>query len=426
MQIANCKLQIANCKFEETSGDQVASQLSGPRVPPNLQFAICNLQFAIFVLGMTSEQDLYWMQRALTLAERGRGHVEPNPLVGAVVVRDGQIVGEGWHEGFGQAHAEANALAGADARRATLYVTLEPCCHHGKTAPCTAAVITAGIRRVVAALQDPYSEVSGRGAAALRAAGVEVEIGTAENEARCQNAPYLKLITTGRPFVHAKWAMTLDGKIATKAGDSHWISNEKSRRYVHELRGRMDAIVIGAGTARADDPLLTARPPGPRQAMRIVVTRRGDLDCESQLVRTARETPVLIATQAAANATQVARLQAAGCEVLVFPTTGDTETIDQLLAELGRRRLTNVLVEGGPGLLGGFFDARAIDEVSVFIAPLLIGGRTAPSPIGGTGVESILRGCRLEDLGVERFDADVLVRGRTAYGDLAPVTHPAS
>src|SRR5262249_11888135 len=203
---------------------------------------------------------------ALHRAGRGRGGAEPNPLVGAVVVRDGKVVGEGWHRRYGEAHAEVNALAAAGeaARGATLYVTLEPCCHHGKTPPCTDAVLRAGIARVVAAMSDPFPQVSGQGTAQLRAAGVSVEVGLGEKEARRLNAPYLKLLATGRPYVHAKWAMTLDGKIATRTGDSKWISNRASRARVHELRGRMDAILVGIGTALAGDPLLTARPPGPR------------------------------------------------------------------------------------------------------------------------------------------------------------------
>src|SRR5207253_7885382 len=215
-------------------------------------------------------------RRALELAERGRGYVEPNPLVGAVVVHDGRIIGEGWHQRYGEAHAEVNALtaAGDAARGATLYVTLEPCCHHGKTPPCTDAVLRAGVQRVVAAMLDPFPQVSGKGADLLRAAGVTVDVGLCEAEARRLNAPYLKLLATGLPYVTAKWAMTLDGKIATRTGDSKWISNEASRRRVHELRGRMDAIIVGIGTALADDPLLTARPTGPRTPARIVLDSR--------------------------------------------------------------------------------------------------------------------------------------------------------
>src|SRR3954451_2333572 len=226
-----------------------------------------------------TDTDRDWMRQALQLAERGRGVVEPNPLVGAVVVRGGVAVGEGWHQRFGGPHAEVHALAAAGdaARGATLYVTLEPCCHYGKTPPCTDAVLRAGIARVVAAMTDPFPQVAGQGVAILRAAGVDVETGTGEAEARRLNAPYLTLLGKGRPYVHAKWAMTLDGKIATAAGDSKWISGDASRRLVHDLRGRMDAIIVGAGTVRADDPLLTARPPEPRTPARIVLSTSGRL-----------------------------------------------------------------------------------------------------------------------------------------------------
>ena len=239
--------------------------------------------------------------RALDLAERGRGYVEPNPLVGAVLVNDGRVVGEGWHERFGQAHAEINALAraGEAARGATCYVTLEPCCHVGKTPPCTDALIRAGVARVSAALEDPFPQVAGQGAQRLRAAGIPVGIGLCAREARRQNAPYLQLLRSGRPYVHAKWAMTLDGKIATRSGDSKWISNEASRRPVHELRGRMDAILVGIGTVLADDPMLTARPAGPRVATRVILDGRARLPLASQIVQTARVVPTLLVTASA-------------------------------------------------------------------------------------------------------------------------------
>src|SRR6478752_9858422 len=238
---------------------------------------------------MTTDAD--YMARALELAARGRGAVEPNPLVGAVVVRDGAVVGQGWHEQFGQAHAEVNALrqAGDRARGATLYVTLEPCCHFGKTPPCTEAVVRAGVRRVVAAMLDPFPQVAGQGASRLREAGVVVEVGVGEAAARRLNAPYLKSLRTGRPWVHAKWAMTLDGKIATRTGESKWITGEAARARAHELRGRMDAVIVGKGTLLADDPLLTARPPGPRTATRVVLTASGKgLPISCRLLETAQ------------------------------------------------------------------------------------------------------------------------------------------
>ena len=263
--------------------------------------------------------DLWHMQRALELAAQGQGFVEPNPMVGCVIARGAEIVGEGWHRRFGQAHAEVEALriAGSRARGATLYVTLEPCCHQGKTPPCTRAVLAAGVARVVAAMADPFPQVAGGGLAELRAAGVEVQTGILENQARKLNAPYLKLLSAGRPWVVAKWAMTLDGKIAARTGDSRWISSPASRQLVHQLRGRMDAILVGRGTAAADDPQLTARPPGPRTALRIVVDTRASLSLASRLVRTAREVPVLVAVGPEAASADCANLQAAGCEVLV-------------------------------------------------------------------------------------------------------------
>jgi diaminohydroxyphosphoribosylaminopyrimidine deaminase / 5-amino-6-(5-phosphoribosylamino)uracil reductase len=357
--------------------------------------------------------DLHWMQCALELAERGRGFVEPNPLVGAVVVRDGAIVGEGWHQRYGGPHAEVNAFAAAGeaARGATLYVTLEPCCHHGKTPPCTDAVLRAGVSRVVVAMSDPFPQVSGRGSEILRAAGLSVEVGLCEAEARRLNAPYLKLLSTGKPYVHLKWAMTLDGKIATRTGDSKWISNESSRRKVHELRGRMDAIVVGIGTALADDPQLTARPPGARTAARVVLDSQGRLPLDSALVRTARDIPVIVVTagQAGENAR---RLHELGCEVLELPGTGGRPSVDALLTDLGRRRMTNLLVEGGAGVLGSFLDARAVGEVHVFVAPRLAGGAAAHSPVGGVGVARIADSLSLDEMEVEQIEGDVYLHGR--------------
>src|SRR5687768_16016216 len=291
------------------------------------------------------------MSRALALALRGEGHVEPNPMVGCVLVRDGQIVGEGFHERFGGPHAEVNALAAAgdQSRGATAYVTLEPCCHHGKTPPCTRALLAAGVKRVVVAVEDPFPQVRGSGIKELREAGIKCEVGVQAEEAEWVLAPYRKLIAIGRPWVIAKWAMTLDGKLATRSGDSKWISGEASRQLVHELRGRVDAIVVGRGTAEQDDPLLTARPTGPRVATRIVLDRRATLASSSKLVQTTGDAPVLVVVGQAASEEDQARLRAAGCEVVLL---GPHESLDELLCELGKRRMTNVLVEGGATVLG--------------------------------------------------------------------------
>jgi diaminohydroxyphosphoribosylaminopyrimidine deaminase/5-amino-6-(5-phosphoribosylamino)uracil reductase len=359
--------------------------------------------------------DLFWMRRALAEAERGRGAVEPNPLVGAVVVQQGRLVGFGHHARFGGPHAEVVALeaAGAAARGGALYVTLEPCCHHGKTPPCTEAVLRAGIQRVVAAITDPFPRVAGGGFAQLRAAGVAVDSGVLEAEARRQNAPYLKLLATGRPYVIAKWAMTLDGKIATSTGDSRWISGPRARALVHELRGRVDAIAVGIGTVLADDPQLTARPPGPRTAARVVLDSAARMPLESQLVRTARAVPVWVAVTERASAERRAALAARGCEILVHPGSGPVPLVP-LLEALGRRAVTSLLVEGGGTVLGALLDAGQVDAVDVYIAPRIAGGNAAPGPAGGLGCQRMAEALRLEHVHVSTIEGDLRVQGTIA------------
>jgi diaminohydroxyphosphoribosylaminopyrimidine deaminase/5-amino-6-(5-phosphoribosylamino)uracil reductase len=357
--------------------------------------------------------DEAWMRQALALAERGRGAVEPNPLVGAVLVRGGKAIGEGWHQHFGGPHAEIHALEAAteEPRNATLFVSLEPCCHHGKTPPCTEAIVRAGVRKVVAAMADPFPRVAGGGVRALRAAGVEVEIGTCEAEARRLNAPYLQLLTKGRPWVHAKWAMTLDGKIATKTGDSRWISNEASRRAVHMLRGRMDAILVGIGTVLADNPRLTARPPGPRTPVRIILDSQARLPIDSLLASTGRETPTLVAVTPQALADRRAALQKLGCEVLVLPEDQGHCSLPSLLDELGSRRFTNVLVEGGSELMGSLRDAGFLNEVHVFVAPLLGGGLEGKTPMAGRGADKVAEALQLMDCQVDMIGTDLYYHG---------------
>lgn len=361
----------------------------------------------------SAELDRWHMARALDLATLGAGRVEPNPLVGCLIARGAEIVGEGYHRRFGGPHAEIEALAiaGPRARDATVYVTLEPCCHHGKTPPCTEALIAAGVRRVVAAQQDPFPQVAGAGLATLERAGIHVQCGVLAEEAARLNAPYLKLVHTGRPWVIAKWAMTLDGKLASRTGDSRWISTATSRQIVHTLRGQVDCILIGRGTAETDDPLLTPRPPGPRTPLRIVVDSRASLASASQLVRTAGEYPLLVAAGPQAAEADRRRLTAAGCEVLVLPGTNYGERLDQLLTELGRRRLTNVLVEGGARLLGSLFDTGQIDYVHAFIAPVLVGGSEAASPLAGEGLERIAQSLRLAHLKTQTVEHDLYVQG---------------
>jgi diaminohydroxyphosphoribosylaminopyrimidine deaminase/5-amino-6-(5-phosphoribosylamino)uracil reductase len=264
---------------------------------------------------------------------------------------------------------------------------------------------------VVVAQRDPFPAVAGAGLAELQAAGIEVETGVQGAAARRLNAPYLKLLAGGRPWVIAKWAMTLDGKIAASTGDSRWISGEASRQRVHELRGQVDAILVGRGTAAADDPLLTARPLGPRQAVRIVVDSRATLASDSQLVRTAGEAPLLVAAGPQAAAADRLRLETAGCEVFVSEAQSPGERLEALLDELGRRRMTNVLVEGGARLLGGFFDRRLIDEVHVFVAPRLAGGAAAPTPMAGTGVEWMRDSLRLDRTDWRSLGEDLYLSG---------------
>ena len=362
------------------------------------------------------EFDASHMARALELAARGQGCVEPNPMVGCTIVHDGETVGEGFHQRFGGPHAEVDALAvaGPRAAGATAYVTLEPCCHQGQTGPCSQALIRAGVRRVVIAQQDPFPRVSGGGINELRQAGIEVEVGLLESAARELNAPYLKLITTGRPFIIAKWAMTLDGKLATRSGDSRWISGHASRAIVHRLRGQVDAILVGRGTAAADDPLLTARPAGPRTAARIVLDSQAALSPTSQLARTARESPVIVAVSDRSPAEHRQRLAAAACEVLVCSGTTHTERLLWLLDDLGRRRMTNILVEGGSELLGSLFDAGQIDELHVFIAPKIIGGQDAPSAMSGRGLELMAQALSLSAPQIQPCGPDIYIHGRLA------------
>ena len=369
--------------------------------------------------------DQTWMRRALAEAARGRGRVEPNPMVGAAIVRDGRLVAVGHHERFGGPHAEVNALRDAveGARGATLFVTLEPCCHAGKTPPCVEAVIASGIARVVAAMRDPFPRVAGGGFRRLREAGIAVESGLLEAEARLLNGPYLKRLDTGRPFVTAKWAMTLDGKTACASGDSKWISGPRCRAFVHEIRGRMDGILVGIGTVLADDPELTARPPGPRQPSRIVLDSAARLPFDSRLARTADGPPVWVAATSAASTHRVSMLVDRGVEVLVMPGEG-LVPIPDLLDELGCRGLSNLLVEGGGRVLGAFVDAGEIDAVEVFIAPILEGGSHEHGPLRGLGVTRMAEALRLRGTEVRLIDGDVALRGHVARPWLEP-TGPA-
>jgi diaminohydroxyphosphoribosylaminopyrimidine deaminase/5-amino-6-(5-phosphoribosylamino)uracil reductase len=357
------------------------------------------------------------MRHALALAERGVGSVEPNPPVGAVIVdAERRLLGEGWHQQFGGPHAEVFALeqAGAAARGATLFCTLEPCCHFGKTPPCTQAIIRAGIARVIAAAGDPSPHVAGGGIHELEAAGIQVDVGLLADDAQRLLAPFFKLTATGRPWVHAKWAMTCDGKIASRTGQSKWITGEPARAIVHQLRGRMDAIIVGIGTVLADDPLLTARPHGPRTATRIVLDHQARLPLASRLVKTVREAPVLCAAADDAPPERIAALRSAGVDVLKLPAPADRRAAwDALVQELGRRRLTHVLIEGGSAVLGSAFDSQIVDEWHVFVAPKLVGGAGANSPIAGDGRDVVSPMPDLVDVTWQVVGDDVYLHGRS-------------
>jgi diaminohydroxyphosphoribosylaminopyrimidine deaminase/5-amino-6-(5-phosphoribosylamino)uracil reductase len=352
------------------------------------------------------------MLRALELAARGVGRVSPSPLVGCVVVSEDSIVGEGFYLYERVTHAERLALeeAGARARGATVYVTLEPHSYHSRTPPCTEALIEARVARVVVAIADPNPEVNGRGFAQLREAGVQVQVGLCEQEAARQNEKFLHFTRTGRPFVHLKLATSLDGRISTRTGDSRWITGAESRARVQELRHEHDAILVGAGTALADDPLLTDRSGKVRRRplSRIVLDENLRLNASSQLARTAREAPVIVfANERAALAPEAAALATHGVEII----ESGGRNLRAVLQELAARSLQSVLIEGGAGIAGAFLDQGLIDKASFFIAPLIIGGLEAPVAIGGNGAAKLTDAVNLRDVEIKQHGRDVEITG---------------
>jgi diaminohydroxyphosphoribosylaminopyrimidine deaminase/5-amino-6-(5-phosphoribosylamino)uracil reductase len=358
------------------------------------------------------------MRQALRLAARGEGWVSPNPMVGAVVVQQGQVVGRGWHRRYGGPHAEVEALraAGEKARGATLYVTLEPCNHHGKTPPCTEAVLAAGIARVVAATPDPNPSVEGGGAAFLRSRGVQVDVGLLAPEARRLNEAWFHWLAVGRPWVSVKAACSLDGKIATRTGDSQWLTGEAARAFGHRLRHRADAILVGAGTVLADDPQLTTRLPRGRgrDPIRVVLDSRLRLPLTARLLHLNSPAPTWIACTEAAHPEKIRALEAAGAEVLVLPAAAGRVSLRPLLEELGRRRVQHLLVEGGAAVLGACFDEGLVNRFYFFYAPKFLGGREALGVIGGQGVARLAEAHRAVELAVKRLGPDLLVSGRVA------------
>jgi diaminohydroxyphosphoribosylaminopyrimidine deaminase/5-amino-6-(5-phosphoribosylamino)uracil reductase len=370
-----------------------------------------------------TDTDREHLARAIELARNGGGMVKPNPVVGAVVARAGEVLGEGWHERFGAAHAEVNAIEAcglADLSDATLYVSLEPCCHEGKTPPCTEAIVQSGIRRVVVGSDDPTEKASGRGLGILRDEGVEVVLAEGElaTSARLLNQAFRKHARVGRPWVLFKSAMTLDGKVATRTGDSQWISGEASRELAHQWRASVDAVVVGIGTALADDPRLTARPEGLTdglercQPRRVVFDSLARLSPGSQLVSAALEIPLTVVVSRAAARADTDTLEAAGVQVLVATGENEPARVRSALDQLGASGVGSALLEGGPHLAGAFLDAGEIDEIRLFLAPLLLGGSAARDPLEGKGVERISEALRALTCECERVGEDLLISAR--------------
>jgi diaminohydroxyphosphoribosylaminopyrimidine deaminase/5-amino-6-(5-phosphoribosylamino)uracil reductase len=365
-----------------------------------------------------TEIDRLHLARAIELAEGGRGRVSPNPMVGAVIGRQDEVLGEGFHQALGGPHAEVEAIDAAghhDLAGATLYVSLEPCCHQGKTPPCTDAIRAAGIARVVVASDDPSEHASGRGLGILRDEGIEVVVADGElaSRARLLNQPFRKHARTGRPWVLFKSAMTLDGKVATRGGDSKWISGEASRRLAHHWRAECDAVAVGIGTALADDPQLTARIDGViRQPRRVVFDSLARLPLSSKLVRDSRSVPVTVVVSRAAPRTATDALATHGADVVVATGENETARVRSALDQLGADGIGSILLEGGPHLAGAFLDAGEVDEMRLFLAPMVLGGRTARDPLEGEGVEAIADAAKALTLDCVRVGDDLLVSAR--------------
>ncbi len=357
--------------------------------------------------------DHLYMARALDLAKLGVGYTNPNPLVGAVIVKDGRIIGEGHHKKYGDAHAEVNAFNNAkeDVTRATMYVTLEPCSHFGKTPPCVNTIIKKGIKKVVVAMEDPNPLVAGKGINILREHGIEVAIGVLEDEAKKLNEVFIKFITTRLPFCVLKTAMTLDGKIAAYTGDSRWVTNEESRRYVHELRHRFTSIMVGIGTVLADDPLLTTRLDSidKKNPIRIVVDTRGNIPLDAKVLQCDNNTKTIIATTEAINREKLKYIEELGVEFIIVPLKNNKVDLSYLMKSLGERKIDSVLLEGGSTLNYTALAEGIVDKVISFIGPKIIGGSSSKSPVGGKGIPHMKDAIFLENIDVFKFKDDVMI-----------------
>ncbi|MDO5142785.1 MAG: bifunctional diaminohydroxyphosphoribosylaminopyrimidine deaminase/5-amino-6-(5-phosphoribosylamino)uracil reductase RibD [Eubacteriales bacterium] len=365
--------------------------------------------------------DTEYMRRALRLAERGRGRTAPNPMVGAVVVKDGQVIGEGWHERCGQPHAERNVLAACtqSPAGATMYVTLEPCDHHGRQPPCVDAILEAGIARVVVGAGDPNPHVDGKGIARLRAHGVQVTEHVLEQACIDLNTVFFHYIRTHTPYVVMKYAMTLDGKIAAYTGASRWVTGEAARRHVHAQRDRYTAIMVGVGTVQADDPQLTCRLPGGRDPIRIICDSQLRVPLTAQVVRTAHDTPTWIATCCTDRA-RIARYEQAGCRVLTVPAHEARVDLRALMQVLGREEIDSILLEGGGTLHWSALESGIVQRVQAYIAPKLFGGREAKTPVEGAGVPDPSAAFLLKNSTVTRLGEDILIESEVephVHGD---------
>lgn len=362
---------------------------------------------------ITSDADEKYMALALELAEKGRGKVEPNPMVGAVLVKNGEIVGKGYHQVFGEAHAEIHAIneGKANCKGATLYVSMEPCAHHGKTAPCVDAIIKSGITKVVTTVIDPNPITSGKGIHKLKEAGIEVTLGVMESQATRLNSPFFKLMQKGLPYVIVKWAMSLDGKIATQTGNSRWITSEESRTYVHKIRGQVDGILVGINTVLRDDPLLTCRLEGGRNPKRIIIDSNAALPLRSRILNTIHESEIIVAVNKNAQQERIEKLEQLGCTIIQTRDKSDRVDLKDLFRKLGEMKLTNILVEGGSRVITSMIEERLADKVIVFIAPIIIGGEDAKSPILGKGVDTVDEAVKINEITVKSFSHDIVIEG---------------
>lgn len=368
------------------------------------------------MLRRSGMKDEFYMQRAIKLAQKGAGSVAPNPMVGAVIVKDDRIIGEGYHERYGDLHAERNALKNCseDPKGATIYVTLEPCCHQGKQPPCTQALIDSGIKRVVVGTLDVNPIVAGKGVEILKKHGIEVTVGVMEEEAGSLNKVFNKYITTGLPYVVMKYAMTSDGKIATRTGASKWISSEESRQKVHELRGELTAIMVGVGTVISDDPLLTCRTEGEhKNPIRIICDTNLSTPLDSQVVLDASNNKTIIAT-CKGDCSKRNALESLNCEILTVPEKNGTVDLKALMTTLGKRGIDSILLEGGATLNYSALDARIVDEVQIYMAPKVFGGR-AKSPVEGVGVDLPADAISLKPRNVSMIGQDIFVENEVIY-----------